>query len=275
MPPGRKAVPYYKTDRLKGLSYSAGLHLILLLLAIFGLPNFMMSKPPEEPMAISVEILPISAHSNVKTSQQQPEEQKPEEDKSPPKKAPPVETAEETPPPPPERSILPKPQPKPAPKPPEPKPKPPKPNTDDEFKKLLHDLDHHHPKPNDTTKPDNNTSQSHSNTPYNPGLPMSMSEIDAIRSQIARCWVPPFGGKDAYKLVVTLRQQLASDGSVLKVDLTSESQARAGSDTFFRAAADSARRAVQECSPLKNLPPDKYATWRDIEMTFDPKEMLF
>ena len=44
---------------------------------------------------------------------------------------------------------------------------------------------------------------------------------------------------------------------------------------FFRAAADSARRAVQECSPLKNLSPEKYQTWRDMEMTFNPKDMLF
>ncbi len=49
---------------------------------------------------------------------------------------------------------------------------------------------------------------------------------------------------------------------------------RYNSDSFFRAAADSALRAVHECSPLKNLPPEKYDTWHYMELNFDPKDML-
>ena len=36
----------------------------------------------------------------------------------------------------------------------------------------------------------------------------------------------------------------------------------------------SAVRAVHKCSPLKNLPPEKYGSWREMEINFDPKEML-
>ena len=112
--------------------------------------------------------------------------------------------------------------------------------------------------------------------PYDPGLPLSMSELDAIRSQIAKCWSVPAGAKNAENLQVTLRVQLQQDGTVITVELADESVPRYGSgDTFFRAAADSALRAVRQCSPLKNLPPEKYQTWKDIIMTFDPKEMLF
>jgi hypothetical protein len=102
-----------------------------------------------------------------------------------------------------------------------------------------------------------------------------MSEKDAIRSQIAQNWSMPAGAKDAHELIVVLRINLAQDGSVMKVELASDSKSRYDRDPFFRAAADSAIRAVRLSSPLKNLPPDKYDTWRDLELGFDPKEMLF
>ena len=38
--------------------------------------------------------------------------------------------------------------------------------------------------------------------------------------------------------------------------------------------AESARRAVQVCSPLQNLPVEKYEQWRELTINFDPKEML-
>jgi hypothetical protein len=48
-------------------------------------------------------------------------------------------------------------------------------------------------------------------------------------------------------------------------------QGRLG-DPYFRAAADSAIRAVHMCGPYQ-LPPEKYATWNEITITFDPREM--
>ena len=47
--------------------------------------------------------------------------------------------------------------------------------------------------------------------------------------------------------------------------VTIQDQARLNRDPTFRAVAESARRAVDKCSPL-NLPPDKYALWRDIDL---------
>ena len=46
-------------------------------------------------------------------------------------------------------------------------------------------------------------------------------------------------------------------------------------NSFFRAAADSARRALlnPRCSPLK-LPLDKYAQWQIFTITFDPKDVV-
>ena len=101
-----------------------------------------------------------------------------------------------------------------------------------------------------------------------------MSEKDAIRSQFIKCWNVPAGAKDAGNLIVVLRIALQQDGTVSDVKLANN-DARYAGDSFFRAAADSAVRAVWMCSPLKNLPPDKYDAWGDMELTFDPSDMLF
>ena len=52
-------------------------------------------------------------------------------------------------------------------------------------------------------------------------------------------------------------------------------QARLSTDPFFRAAAESARRAFFNplCRPL-HLPPGKYAIWRDLVVDFSPKDIL-
>jgi hypothetical protein len=46
-------------------------------------------------------------------------------------------------------------------------------------------------------------------------------------------------------------------------------------DPLYRAAAESARRAFfnPQCTPLK-LPADKYATWKDMVVDFNPKDAL-
>lgn len=46
-------------------------------------------------------------------------------------------------------------------------------------------------------------------------------------------------------------------------------------DSYFRAAADSVLRAIRNprCNPLE-LPADKYDLWKEMTVTFDPREML-
>jgi hypothetical protein len=110
---------------------------------------------------------------------------------------------------------------------------------------------------------------------FDPNKMMSLSEKDAIKNQIMKCWTVPAGAKDAHDLVIVLRVQYDQGGNAMKVELASQSKARYGRDTFYRAAADSAIRAVRMCSPLKDLKPDNYNAWRDMELHFDPREMLF
>jgi outer membrane biosynthesis protein TonB len=285
----RKITNYYYRERSKGRAYSAGLHLLFMLLAIIGLPDFLSPPPLEEPMVISVDILPITGITNVKPSETPPaKENKPDEEKAEQKKpSPPVKTAEAVPPPPPEEAPAEKPKEKAEEikkeekkkeekKKPEKKKKP----KEDPLAAILKAVKEtaqkeKKEKPKEEKKEEEDTSPTRSmSTQYNPGLPMSMSEKDAIMSQLARCWNVPAGAKDAQNLVVVLNAEYNSDGSYIRVELAKESMMRYTSDSFFRAAADSAIRAVKECSPLKDLPTDKFNTWRVMELRFDPQFML-
>ncbi len=102
--------------------------------------------------------------------------------------------------------------------------------------------------------------------------PMTMSEIDAIRYQIEKCWSIPAGARDAENLVVQIKIFLNVDGSLSKAPEIVGGN-RSG-DPFYRTAAESARRAVLKCQPLTNLPAEKYSNWREITLTFNPREML-
>jgi outer membrane biosynthesis protein TonB len=105
------------------------------------------------------------------------------------------------------------------------------------------------------------------------GSQLTASEIDLIREQIARCWNVPAGARDAKDLVVEIRVVVDPDGTVRQATIVD--QARFGSDPFFRAAAESARRAFFNpmCRPLR-LPPEKYAIWKDLVVDFSPKDIL-
>ena len=61
---------------------------------------------------------------------------------------------------------------------------------------------------------------------------------------------------------------------VKTAEIVSEMKSRYLSDGAFKAAADSAIRAVHKSSPLKNLPADKYGSWKEFEINFDPKDLL-
>ena len=105
------------------------------------------------------------------------------------------------------------------------------------------------------------------------GSQLSASELDMIREQIARCWNIPAGARDARDLVVELRVEVGPDGMVQQATIVD--QGRVAADPFFRAAAESARRALFNpmCRPLR-LPPDKYDVWKDMVVDFSPRDLL-
>ena len=97
--------------------------------------------------------------------------------------------------------------------------------------------------------------------------PLRQTITDAIKRKVERNWSVPAGVLDAGELVVTLRIQLAPDGSVRRVEIVDPD-----SGTNYRTMAESGRRAVLKASPFDALTRyvDKYEGWRDITMTFSP-----
>ena len=102
-------------------------------------------------------------------------------------------------------------------------------------------------------------------------LPLTMSELDAIRFQIQRCWSVPAGAREAENLVVRIRFSLNPDGSLRGEPEILDRERM--DEPFFRTAAESARRAVLRCTPL-TLPPEKYESWKEIRLNFNPKDLL-
>lgn len=105
------------------------------------------------------------------------------------------------------------------------------------------------------------------------GDSLTVSEVDMLRRQLERCWDIPIGARDAQNLVIKVHLVVNPDRTVRRAEIVEK--ARYHSDSFFRAAADSALRAVHspDCTPL-NLPERKYASWKEIVVTFDPRYMF-
>lgn len=282
-------------ERRKGMAYSVAFHLLLIILIVFGLPTFLEPPKPYEPMVITVAVLPISKISNVKNSDAKQAEKETEEPEPEQKKpAPPVKTAE-TEPTPPEPAPVEKPEPKPEikkPEPkkeekkPEPKPEPKKAEPKKEQKKPKNDLDAILESVRETAQKEKTEEKKEPHkektapTPkaqseiYDASKSLSLSEMDAIRGQYKECWIVPTGAKNARDLDIYVNVEFGPDGSYMDAQISDKSMSRYNSDTIFRAAADSALRAVRKCSPLKNLPSAKYDNWRYMELHFDPKDML-
>lgn len=106
---------------------------------------------------------------------------------------------------------------------------------------------------------------------YASSAPLSMSERDAIRSQIEKHWNIPAGAKDIENMIIVIRISLASDGSVAEVKLLDTHKL---SDNFYRAVAESAVRAAYKASPIQNLLPENFDSWKELELTFNPSQMV-
>ncbi|MBI1622337.1 hypothetical protein [Aquamicrobium zhengzhouense] len=102
------------------------------------------------------------------------------------------------------------------------------------------------------------------------GAKLSQSEMDALRSQIQRCWNVPAGAAEAENLKVSVQFKLSASG---ELDGDPRIVAGGGSGGIERTAAESARRAVIRCAPY-NLPSEKYEAWADVIVHFDPRDMF-
>ena len=93
----------------------------------------------------------------------------------------------------------------------------------------------------------------------------TISELDILRSHVAQCWNVPYSANEMNK-IVKLKIFTSPDGSVVKVEILDVASYK--KDPIYRAAADSARRAVKDCSPLP-LPKNKYDLFKVFTYNFD------
>ena len=63
------------------------------------------------------------------------------------------------------------------------------------------------------------------------------------------------------------------DGTVLKSEILDHERMNRPDQRFYKILAESALRAVRICQPLK-VPPTGYEKWKDLQLNFDPTEML-
>jgi colicin import membrane protein len=99
---------------------------------------------------------------------------------------------------------------------------------------------------------------------------LSQSEIDALRARLMALWNPPVGMQDANQTQVTIRIRFRRDGTLA----IGPQVLTAGTGAQFNAMRDSAVRAVFVGQPYTMLRPDHYDQWKEIDFTFDTKQMF-
>ncbi|MBP0614216.1 cell envelope integrity protein TolA [Jiella mangrovi] len=104
----------------------------------------------------------------------------------------------------------------------------------------------------------------------NTGAKLSQSEMDALRGQVSQCWSPPAGVSEAGSLRVTIQMRLDPSGGLEGRPVLVDG---GNGSTIERAAGEAALRAVIRCAPYR-LPPEKYDTWSEVILNFDPSQML-
>ncbi len=271
----------------EGILISAALHLAAITLAITGLP-WLEIEPPDVPTAIPVEIV------NVKELSAAPRPKPVPPRKARKRKAEPARRAASPPVP---KDAVPtlaearKPKPKPKPKAalkrqrmtahitPRAKPKPPTRFDPERIAALLNKIpDEEEDKPEPEAAPEERKETKlpkiRSRVAELDRARLTASLRDAMRSQIERCWIIPAGARDAERLTIKIRIFLNPDGSLARPpEIVDQARMYRPGQEYFRVAAESARRAVQKCAPLK-LPREHYDIWRESELTFDPSKML-
>jgi hypothetical protein len=105
------------------------------------------------------------------------------------------------------------------------------------------------------------------------GPPMTSGERDALRVAVQQCWNVGSLSSEALRTTVVVAVSMSEDGRPIGETLRML-RYDGGSAEAARQAFESARRAIIRCGANGfNLPRDKYAQWRDIEMTFNPENM--
>lgn len=102
-----------------------------------------------------------------------------------------------------------------------------------------------------------------------PSTALRQNEIDALRARLARCWAIPPTRPDPAELRVKIKMFLSPDGNLSRRPEVVEYRPTA----IGQIAAEAAVSAAERCAPY-NLPAANYESWKEIIMTFDPRDMF-
>jgi outer membrane biosynthesis protein TonB len=286
-----------KLHKRNGLLYSFLIHFAAFCIIYFGTPNFVKNAPKER--VIAVEVMKVSDLTNIpnraKSKKQSAQKDSPAT-QSEPKETKPIKT-EEAPPPTPDK----KPDPSKKENVPQDKKKvePSKNKNNKDDKKVEKDKKKDSKKKTTAKKSDpfsdpsfmktleesakksrpSNELQdileeleSESDKPYNPDMELSISEKDlivsTIQTQIHKSWYN--NGLDTKDLKVILRITFDIKGNILVV----EPEYKNNPSPLYPSFVENAIRATKMASPIKNLPADKFSSWENVELEFDPSDSI-
>ena len=74
-------------------------------------------------------------------------------------------------------------------------------------------------------------------------------------------------------LLVRIKLSLKKDGTIMKSEILDHQRMNKPGQKFYKVLAESALRAVRLCQPLK-VPPTGYEKWKELQLNFNPTEML-
>lgn len=106
-----------------------------------------------------------------------------------------------------------------------------------------------------------------------PDSSLTYSERNALRIAVSQCWNVGSLSSAALRTTVVVGVSLSQEGrpQMDAIRLISFSD---GSEAAARQAYEAARRAIIRCGTNGyELPAEKYAQWRDVEITFNPENM--
>ena len=265
---------------IRSLIYSLTFHSGIVLLTILSLP-FMLREPIDLPPIVSVELIQISDKTNIPYAPKARkiiEDKKKEEERLVSEQAPPAAKAKEKPDRIPlpnekkeEKQIVKKKQ-----NPEEVKPEI-RQSSEFEKKEIIDTnqiaalIDKAKEEQAVKEKAKQKITQSSQKNSFATGL--TLSEEDALRAQIFGCWSVPLGLPYDKDLLVRLKLELKKDGTILKSEIVDHQRMNMPGQKFYKILAESALRAVRLCQPLK-VPPTGYEKWKNIQLNFDPTEML-
>ena len=264
----------------KSLIYSLSFHAVMILLTVLSLP-FMIRQPVDLPPIISVELIQISDKTNIPfapKARKVIEKVKEEEKRVVSEQAPPAAKAKEKP----DRIPLPKKQDKKkelVKKKQNPEEIKPEIRQASEFeKKEIIDtnqiaalIDKAKEESSKVEKIDNRLTQSSVKNSFATGL--TLSEEDALRAQIFGCWTVPLGLPYEDDLLVRIKLELKQDGTISRSEILDHERMNRPGQKFYKILAESALRAVRICQPLR-VPQTGYEKWKNIQLNFNPTEML-